>query len=458
MRANEIILEYRYDYHTTHKKFRNKLWERMTTDDSLPEKTRTYFVDTWNTFSNQHIAGNEPLSKEHQHKIDEYVRVVIQKVEDIDPSKDQRYVRFILNVYLKFVPRLEDLYSTVAELMHKFHDLSRRGKVPAEYTDINRIKTTADWDGFRVAIREAYSQISGRELLGKGEVKDIKEFQDVTLVIPDDEEAACYYGQETEWCTATTTHINYFDHYHSSGDLYILIPKVPAYEGEKYQLHFESSSFMNEDDAEINPIALLTNRFSNDLLQYIKEKEPQITMLIPFIDEKIINRIIERIGQLCSEYVSDVMTDWEINDDYYYEWLENEGHVTLYDKDSKVLDKDDEEFDEDDVVFREVDWENAPSYGEYNPDVGDYENDVYNAFQRMTKEDIVDVGVEQAEDEGFGILDINSIETLIADVLEADGISEDVRRFVSDRVYVRLRGELPLTMDNIVISTTRKER
>lgn len=66
--------------------------------------------------------------------------------------------------------------------------------------------------------------------------------------VPNTYEASCKLGQGTEWCTATTSTRDYFDSYTNDGKLYININKST---GDKYQFHFESESFMDADDEEI---------------------------------------------------------------------------------------------------------------------------------------------------------------------------------------------------------------
>jgi len=43
-----------------------------------------------------------------------------------------------------------------------------------------------------------------------------------------DQEAACYLGQGTQWCTAATYSDNYFDHYNEVGGLIIINLKEPV--------------------------------------------------------------------------------------------------------------------------------------------------------------------------------------------------------------------------------------
>lgn len=92
----------------------------------------------------------------------------------------------------------------------------------------------------------------------KAEVKAAKsEGADVVLdtpelkvIRPKTEAAACLYGSGTKWCTAAATD-NMFDHYNDQGDLYILIAKLDG-ESRKFQLHYETDSFLNERDTALS--------------------------------------------------------------------------------------------------------------------------------------------------------------------------------------------------------------
>lgn len=71
------------------------------------------------------------------------------------------------------------------------------------------------------------------------------------------EEEACYYGRGTRWCTAATKGENMYNYYTAEGDiLYVIVPKDPMREGEKYQLVISATGnvgdFMDEEDEPVN--------------------------------------------------------------------------------------------------------------------------------------------------------------------------------------------------------------
>lgn len=76
------------------------------------------------------------------------------------------------------------------------------------------------------------------------------EDSDWEVWIPKTYAASCKLGQGTKWCTASTETSVYYNYYVDDGYLYININKHNP--KEKYQFHFESKSFMDSDDEEID--------------------------------------------------------------------------------------------------------------------------------------------------------------------------------------------------------------
>lgn len=104
-----------------------------------------------------------------------------------------------------------------------------------------------------------------------GEYNVLLRSPQVTVIVPKTERAACYFGRHTKWCTASGENSEF---HHMVGDLYIVIPTVPKYKDEKYQLEFNSNQFMNEKDVPINYMKLLEEY--PDILQI-----PEMKILTP---------------------------------------------------------------------------------------------------------------------------------------------------------------------------------
>ena len=82
--------------------------------------------------------------------------------------------------------------------------------------------------------------------------KVILDDENWTVYIPTNKGAACELGKGTEWCTAAPG-LDYYEEYHTDEDpLILFIPKHPDRKGEKYQIHFGSDQFMDEEDINLD--------------------------------------------------------------------------------------------------------------------------------------------------------------------------------------------------------------
>jgi hypothetical protein len=126
----------------------------------------------------------------------------------------------------------------------------------------------------------------------------------VRVIHPLNQDAACYYGQGTRWCTAATKSENYFESYNKWGPLYILIPTKPEHEGEKYQIHLPTKSFENELNNMVEADWLLMDRFPK-LLDFFKRYGPAIKDILRFMDTNVMTQIV-RLGM---NYVRQIIID-----------------------------------------------------------------------------------------------------------------------------------------------------
>ena len=154
------------------------------------------------------------------------------------------FVKWILKLYQNNSWKEGDSYET-KDLLTKF--IKYKSKLPIEKRDINKYNS----------VSELYNLIQTLEGQGVKSQKDVKkegaevvyEDDEWKIIIPHTKEASCIYGANTKWCTAGKNS-NMFKYYNDKGRLYININKVT---GDKYQFHFESSSFMDAEDKKIFP-------------------------------------------------------------------------------------------------------------------------------------------------------------------------------------------------------------
>ena len=218
-----------------------------------------------------------------------------------------------------------------------------------------------------VAVMDEFPDPEEKKQVDKGQSETVFENDAVRIIIPKDQNAACYYGQGTRWCTAARNSTNYFGHYSKDGDLYILLPKKPQHEGEKYQLHFPSGQFMDEEDRQVEDIIqLLEMRFGN-LVEFFREREPEIGDWLVFADDEVLEPLIGKIKQAVQDHVSEMASEWESEDDYWWDYLRKEGYV----------------YPEGHEEEGQIDWDKVAeadlSYTDWNYDVADFMNDINNA-------------------------------------------------------------------------------
>jgi len=233
MRAREFIVEYKRDI--TMKNWYDKILRQQMVD-------KTYTTHAQNEIRDwlEKRARGE-LTQLEQELLDQSVEMIVRQFESADPSPNKQYVQWMLRIWTNpnGVGRIEDVTSTTAEMLHKYHELKQRNRLPIDIRDINQVKDMRTLEKLHDDVDRLYALLDKDKIaaMPKGSAREVYNGPDFRLIVPEDEAAACYYGQGTRWCTAATKGHNMFDHYSKAGPIYILIPKKPEYEGEKYQLH-----------------------------------------------------------------------------------------------------------------------------------------------------------------------------------------------------------------------------
>jgi hypothetical protein len=339
MQIRDILLEYERDRAV--QALGNSLWLAALRDR----------VSAWRVPLDQllqHIVdkfGSPARTESEDQK--RYTDDVMGAIEAADPTTNKKYTQWMARQFaMGHVLKLEDVVSTLADAVAKFDKLNRKKKIPAPFNDINRYKTASEFMNKMDEFEDIVDDSEDRNSKAKKAYAD----EDVTVVVPENEAAACKYGRDTRWCTAAVHGNNYFDQYNRQGPMYILIPKTPKYTGEKYQLHFASGQFMDENDDPVSLSSLLgaEGRFPKLREFFAVAEQDAMSDLIAFAPDNELQPVLTEYHNLLQDIVSEIISDWEASDDYYYTWLREQGHV-------------DEETDE-------VDWDNAPSYFEYDSD------------------------------------------------------------------------------------------
>jgi len=301
MRAKEFIVEYKRDI--TLKNFRDQLIDRLVYDRTANAGTLYDYV-----YRNEEITGSEQI-------INNMIEQYMTMIERADPTNNKQYTIWILRRYLDGTIKLfEDISSVVAEFLMIYHTLKVKKLLPAEISDINQIKTKQQFDVVFRKIDAINDEFGDKPELDKGTAKEIFKNSEVRVIQPLDEEASCYYGQGTRWCTAATKSDNLFDSYHDRGNLFIFIPTKADYPGEKYQLHVDQHdyelSLMDKNDDEYDPDDFKA-RFPS-LKDKIFEIEPNLKMLVAFNREKaeqIRGKVKELVEYYFKRYLDELMDE-----------------------------------------------------------------------------------------------------------------------------------------------------
>ena len=210
MRSQEFVVE--YNQQATAQRFGDKILQTVLKDPS-PELANIY-----------HLLHDRKEFKDFNLNPQQKTNILIsvmQAIEGADPTKNKEYTVFLAKMYAQggWGARIEDLESKVKPALEKFHLLKLKKKIPAPRNDIMRYADLADF----VAVVDEYPDPEEKKQIDKGTSKTVFENDQVRIVIPEDQNAACYYGQGTRWCTAARTSTNYFGHYSKDGPLYICL-------------------------------------------------------------------------------------------------------------------------------------------------------------------------------------------------------------------------------------------
>jgi hypothetical protein len=165
------------------------------------------------------------------------IEALIRMLEQADPTANKQYMPWLARTYVKGETFFEDVLAQVREYLEKFHILNQRRKIPAGRNDILRYSNFGDF----MSVVDEYPDPEAPELKDKGQAEEIYQDQQVRVIMPYDQAAACYYGQGARWCTAATKGRNYFNDYAENTPLLVVIPQQPQHPGEKYQLWFDYS-------------------------------------------------------------------------------------------------------------------------------------------------------------------------------------------------------------------------
>jgi hypothetical protein len=426
MRARDFLREYSREKTAT--VFGNKLIAALGKDKSHTLAGTQLGTDR--AFIDQKTKTGSEITAEQRQILIDHIMVVI---ENSDPTPNKEYVQWLTKVYANQGIKLEDIISRGNSALKMYHEFKVKKILPAEYRDIGRI----DFAGLEAIAQNldlrnalaAKEEQDAAKTVDKGEAETVFDNEAVRIVVPKNEAASCYYGQGTRWCTAGRDN-NMYDRYASDGDLYILLPKKPDYEGEKYQLHFSSNQFMDEGDNYVDSVKdLITKRFGN-LLPFFMEREPSLKDWLVFTPDEVLKPLLAKIKTAVNDHVSEIVNDWEVQDDYWWDHLRSEGYV----------------YPEGHEEEGEIDFDAAAdadlSYTDWNYEASDFIRTINNAVD-LTPQEVRDLAQEEEGDYN-GDVGVNDLDTIIERSItknigrnSSDG---GIAEWIKDHIYVKKTG------------------
>ena len=220
----------------------------------------------------------------------------IEHFADIDPSPNNRYTQWIANQYIKRMIKWEDLYK-VTNILSDFD----RVKKHLDKKDINQYKSYRDLGKAVTDVQPEKSKKQQRQEIKTEGAEKVADGPKSTIIRLKTEEAACYYGKGTKWCTAADEADNMFDAYNKDGPLYVVLGK----DGRKFQYHPASGQFMDEQDDPVDPYHIY-NKYP-EMKQLWTEEEIDESSFIG-----ILNQTVDYMKELDEDEKYD-LEEWLLN-------------------------------------------------------------------------------------------------------------------------------------------------
>ena len=216
------------------------------------------------------FEGIEDVKKYYPNIEDSTFNTLIALDPTYKEGKDKlgNYGKWILGLYVKNKLKDEDFYK-VTELLDVFDknkrnfqnkDINQFKSLPELYDAISNMEEVELTD--RQKLRQTQNKI--RQSMKDAEV--VLDTPKFTVYVPKTYEASCKLGQGTSWCTATNTSDHYYNYYSKQGPLYIIVSKT---NGAKWQFHFPTGSFMDQNDDVVKASSICAIDF--DMLEFFAD-------------------------------------------------------------------------------------------------------------------------------------------------------------------------------------------
>ena len=199
---------------------------------------------------------------------------LLSRFRAADPTRNAAYLPWLLSTYAAGGYRLEDLskaYDTLAAFARLRRQLPDTATIDGEVRNPRKlgshITLASLWKAVAPLIeaeRLAQEDCSSEKVdtdreRALSQSRVIHRSARMVIAVPMTEEASCWWGQGTRWCTAARNN-NAFEQYHKDAPLIVMclrkVGDLPACKLQLY-VHAGDMQFMDENDAEVSPELIL---------------------------------------------------------------------------------------------------------------------------------------------------------------------------------------------------------
>ena len=187
--------------------------------------------------ASQKYGDNPNLSKD-------LFDVIIQGSGDI--AGNQKYLDWIISRWLKAREENPETVTSTKESVEEVIDAVRDFDKTKNILDIKNLYDYKTIDQLFDVLRAAETR-QRREVSSREDANKIFENDQFVIMVPETQDASCYYGSGTKWCTAQSDSSHHFDTYKKSGEIYYIIDKTKPTSDPTYKVALNKKLTGEED-------------------------------------------------------------------------------------------------------------------------------------------------------------------------------------------------------------------
>jgi len=170
--------------------------------------------------------------------------VIVQGSADI--AGNHKYLDWIVSRWVKM---REENPETVTSSKESAEEVITAVETFDKVRNILDIKNLYDYESINhlFDVLRAAQTRQRREVSSREDTKKVFENDQYVIMVPETNEASCYYGAGTKWCTAQSDTSSHFNNYKKSGELYYIIDKTKPTSDPTYKVALNKKLSGEED-------------------------------------------------------------------------------------------------------------------------------------------------------------------------------------------------------------------